>query len=79
MDMSALKGCVVPGPVGCAITAFDLIINRCERDYLHVNLILTKTGNVPSSCAIIDFPVVLVQAGYGRSFTHYCHQIGHGN
>lgn len=75
--MSALKGCVVRGPVGCPITACDLNIKRCERDYRHVNLILTKTGNVPTSCAIIDFPVALVQAGCGRSFKHRCHQIGH--
>lgn len=76
-ETSALKGCVVGAPVGCPITAFDLTLNRCERDYLHVNLILTKNGNVPTSCAIIDFPVALVQAGGGRSFAHRCHQIGH--
>lgn len=52
--------------MGCPITLFDLIVNGYESDYLEVDLILTKNGNVPSSCAIMDFTVALEQAAYGR-------------
>lgn len=65
--------------MGCPITAFDLFMNRSERDYLCVHLILTKTGNVPSSCAIVDFPVALVQPGCvgGASLAAVIHVLDH--
>lgn len=71
MKMSDLKGCVAHSPTGCPVTVFDLIINRCERDYRHVHLIWRKKRNLPASGAIIDRPIVvpLEGAGYGRSFT----------
>lgn len=76
MEMSALKGCVVHSPVGCPVSGFDLIINRCERDSLRVHLILAKKRE----CAIVRgnyCPIVvpLVRAGCGRSFTSLVHII----
>lgn len=65
--------------MGRPITAFDLIMKRSERDYLHVHLILTKTGNVPSSRAIVDFPVAPVQPGCvgGASLAAVIYELGH--